>query len=96
VDFGVFCSYKYLNSGAGCVAGMFVHSNHFDKQYPRLDGWWGNRDETRFQMKTGKNYLQLKTNDKLKKSFFFVKKLIGASVQMVIDLRIHLFINVQP
>ncbi|CAF0728622.1 unnamed protein product [Adineta steineri] len=51
VDFAVFCSYKYLNSGAGCVGGIFVHSNHFDKQYPHLDGWWGNRYETRFEMR---------------------------------------------
>jgi kynureninase len=54
VDFAAFCSYKYLNSSAGCVGGVFVHTNHFDKQYPHFDGWWGNRDETRFQMKTGK------------------------------------------
>ncbi|CAF0777967.1 unnamed protein product [Rotaria sp. Silwood1] len=52
VDFAVFCSYKYLNSSAGCIGGIFVHSNHFDKNYPRFDGWWGNRDETRFQMNT--------------------------------------------
>ncbi|UJR33886.1 hypothetical protein I4U23_021307 [Adineta vaga] len=51
VDFGVFCSYKYLNAGAGCVGGIFVHTNHFDKNYPQLDGWWGNRYDTRFQMK---------------------------------------------
>ncbi|CAF4490258.1 unnamed protein product [Rotaria socialis] len=50
VDFAAFCSYKYLNSGAGCIGGIFVHSNHFDKDYPRFDGWWGNRDATRFQM----------------------------------------------
>ncbi|CAF4088260.1 unnamed protein product [Rotaria sp. Silwood2] len=52
VDFAVFCSYKYLNSGAGCIGGIFVHSNQFDKEYPHFDGWWGNRDETRFQMNT--------------------------------------------
>lgn len=51
VDFAVFCTYKYLNSGAGCVGGVFVHSKHFDKKYPRLDGWWGNQEKTRFQMK---------------------------------------------
>jgi len=51
VDFAIFCTYKYLNASAGCIGGIFVHSNHFDKQYPRFDGWWGNKDETRFQMK---------------------------------------------
>lgn len=56
VDFAVFCTYKYLNSGAGNVGGIFVHSNHFDKQYPRFDGWWGNQQDTRFQMNAGRNY----------------------------------------
>ncbi|CAF1215889.1 unnamed protein product [Adineta ricciae] len=52
VDFGVFCSYKYLNGGAGGIGGIFIHSNQFDKDYPRLDGWWGNRYDTRFQMRS--------------------------------------------
>ncbi len=50
VDFAVWCSYKYLNGGFGGVGCAYVHSNHFDKEYPSLDGWWGNRKETRFIM----------------------------------------------
>jgi len=51
VDFAVWCTYKYLNSGAGCIGGVFVHSNHFKNDHlTTLDGWWGNRESTRFAM----------------------------------------------
>lgn len=51
VDFGVWCSYKYVNAGPGAVAGCFVHENHGQNTaLPRLAGWWGNDPATRFQM----------------------------------------------
>ncbi|MEI9917186.1 MAG: kynureninase [Bacteroidota bacterium] len=54
VDFAVWCSYKYLNSGPGGVAGAFVHEKHFgNKDLPRLSGWWGYNEDERFQMKKG-------------------------------------------
>ena len=51
VDFAAWCSYKYLNSGPGAVAGVFVHERHgSDPERPRLAGWWGNDPDTRFRM----------------------------------------------
>jgi len=51
VDFAVWCTYKYLNASAGAIGGIFIHSNQFNQDYPHLDGWWGNRAETRFEMR---------------------------------------------
>ncbi len=56
-DFAVWCSYKYLNSGPGAVAGCFIHERHTLKSspehrraLPRLEGWWGNDPDSRFRM----------------------------------------------
>ncbi|RAL22308.1 kynureninase [Lujinxingia litoralis] len=50
-DFAAWCSYKYLNSGPGGVAGVFVHERHLGRaDIPRFEGWWGTDPSTRFEM----------------------------------------------
>lgn len=51
VDFAAWCSYKYLNSGPGGIAGVFIHEKHVtNTELPRFAGWWGHDKKTRFLM----------------------------------------------
>ena len=58
VDFAAWCSYKYLNSGPGAMAGIFVHEKYgkvdmqspTERYWPRLTGWWGDDKTGRFAM----------------------------------------------
>lgn len=54
VDFACWCSYKYLNSGPGAVAGTFIHERyHQADSLKRLGGWWGHNKASRFLMQKG-------------------------------------------
>ncbi len=59
VDFAAWCSYKYLNSGPGGIAGVFVHERHAENSgLPRFAGWWGHDKNTRFLM--GPDFVPMK------------------------------------
>ncbi len=49
VDFAFWCNYKYMNSGPGGTASLYVHKKHFSQE-PALAGWWGCRKDRQFDM----------------------------------------------
>ena len=54
IDFACWCSYKYLNSGPGGVAGIYIYEKYAkDTGFPRFAGWWGHDKENRFKMEKG-------------------------------------------
>ena len=64
VDFAVWCSYKYLNSGPGAVAGAFVHERHAtNRKLPRLAGWFGNDPNTRFRLHLEPEFIPVPSAD---------------------------------
>ncbi|HEV2121267.1 MAG TPA: kynureninase [Chloroflexota bacterium] len=52
VDFAFWCTYKYLNSGPGATASLFVHEHHHPPKgtTPGLAGWWGSDKQRQFDM----------------------------------------------
>jgi kynureninase len=63
VDFACWCSYKYLNSGPGSVAGAFVHEKHLkETELPMFAGWWGHDKKTRFLM--DKTFVPMQTAER--------------------------------
>src|SRR5438876_3234623 len=64
VDFAVWCSYKYLNSGPVAVAGAFVHERHAtNTKLPRLAGWFGNDPNTRFRLHLEPEFIPVPSAD---------------------------------
>jgi kynureninase len=64
VDFAVWCSYKYLNSGPGAVAGAFLHERHAtNTNLPRFAGWFGNDPNTRFRMQLEPEFVPVPSAD---------------------------------
>jgi kynureninase len=64
IDFGVWCSYKYLNAGPGAVAGAFIHERHASNtKLPRFAGWFGNDPNTRFRLHLEPEFIPVPSAD---------------------------------
>ncbi|MBU2527031.1 MAG: kynureninase [Bacteroidetes bacterium] len=87
VDFATWCSYKYLNSGPGSLAGIYVNEKYLDQSnLNRFEGWWGHDKATRFQMQ--KNFKPMPNAEAWQLSNLPILSLAPqlASVQMFDDV----------
>ncbi len=83
VDFAAWCTYKYLNSGPGGVAGAFVHRRHVTNQdLPKFLGWWGTNPETRFAMATEFDAMQSVESWQLSNAPIFQMAALRASLDL--------------
>jgi len=57
VDFGMWCSYKYMNGGPGSSAFLYLNKKHF-KEEPLLAGWFGYKKEEQFRFSLDFNSAQ--------------------------------------
>lgn len=93
VDFAVWCSYKYLNSGPGSIAGIFVHEKHHKEQLPRFEGWWGTKAETRFLMKREMEPFQTAEAWQLSNAPVFAMAVHRASLELFNEAGVDKLIN---
>ncbi|MCX6185719.1 MAG: kynureninase, partial [Bacteroidetes bacterium] len=83
VDFAVWCTYKYLNSGPGGTSGVFVHERHANKpKLNRFAGWWGHNEEERFLMKKGFKPMEGAAGWQLSNAQVFPMAIHKASLEM--------------
>ncbi|MES2727091.1 MAG: kynureninase [Bacteroidota bacterium] len=85
VDFAVWCTYKYLNSGPGGTSGVFVHEKHATADLNRFAGWWGHDEGERFQMKKGFKPIAGAQGWQLSNAQIFPMAIHKASLEMFVE-----------
>ncbi len=89
VDFAVWCTYKYLNSGPGGTSGVFVHEKHATADLNRFAGWWGHDEGERFQMKKGFKPIAGAQGWQLSNAQIFPMAIHKASLEMFVEAGIE-------
>jgi len=90
VDFAAWCTYKYINSSAGNVAGLFVHERHGnDTSINRFGGWWGHNKERRFLMENSFEPMQGAEGWQISNAPVMGMALLKASLDIFDEAGIH-------
>jgi kynureninase len=90
VDFAAWCTYKYINSSAGNVAGLFVHERHGNNtSINRFGGWWGHNKERRFLMENSFDPMQGAEGWQLSNAPVMGMAILKASLDIFDEAGIH-------
>ncbi len=90
VDFACWCSYKYLNSGPGGVAGIFVHEKHHkNDSLPRFNGWWGHNEKDRFKMEATYESMYTAESWQMSNAPVFAMAIHKASLEIIDEAGIY-------
>ncbi len=84
VDFAFWCSYKYLNSGPGSTAFLYINKKHFQK-LPGLTGWFGNVKERQFEMSHDFEHAKSAGGWQMSSSNIFCSAPIEGSLKIVLE-----------
>lgn len=88
VDFAVWCSYKYLNSGPGGTAFLYINKKHFDKD-PGLTGWFGYVKDKQFDMLFDFEHAKSAGGWQMSSSNIFCSAPIEGALAVTLEAGIH-------
>ncbi|WP_377888850.1 kynureninase [Alkalihalobacillus sp. R86527] len=88
VDFAVWCTYKYLNSGPGGVGGLFVHEKHLGLK-PGLAGWFGSKKDVQFDMSHDLEHAQSAGAFQIGTPHIFSMSTLNGSLEIFSEAGIH-------
>jgi kynureninase len=88
VDFAFWCSYKYLNSGPGGTAFLYINKKHFSKG-PGLSGWFGYVKERQFDMSLDFDHAKSAGGWQISSSNILCSAPIEGSLKLIFDAGIE-------
>ncbi len=88
VDFAFWCSYKYLNSGPGGTAFLYINKKHFSKE-PGLSGWFGYVKEKQFDMSLDFKHAKSAGGWQISSSNILCSAPIEGSLKVTLEAGIH-------
>lgn len=96
IDFAMWCTYKYMNCGAGSLGAIFVHNRHTSGKnpvIPMMAGWWGISDK--FSLSREFNAAEGADRFKISNSSPFLAIMIHANLEVFREAGIERLVEKQ-